>query len=94
MKRHKHNLWLLWISLVVIVILAACAADSEALQADSTSPTKNNTQGDTTSEIGDAEADLSTLGFEPGDPNLKASDPNTFSPAAGEPQMVELFAFW
>jgi hypothetical protein len=34
------------------------------------------------------------LGFEHGDPNLKATAPSTFMRAAGRPQMVELFAFW
>ena len=34
------------------------------------------------------------LGFAPGDPNLKASNPSNFVRAAGQPQLVELFAFW
>jgi len=34
------------------------------------------------------------LGFEDGDPNLKATAPSTFMRAAGKPQLVELFAFW
>jgi hypothetical protein len=34
------------------------------------------------------------LGFEYGDPNLKATAPSSFVRAAGKPQLVELFAFW
>lgn len=34
------------------------------------------------------------LGFEPGDPKLKASDLQTFRKDVGQPQLVELFAFW
>lgn len=34
------------------------------------------------------------LGFEYGDPKLKATAPRLFVRAAGRPQMVELFAFW
>ncbi len=34
------------------------------------------------------------LGFPLGNPNLKASDPAGFTLAAGQPQFVELFAFW
>ena len=34
------------------------------------------------------------LGFERGDPVLKATDPGTFVRSAGKPQLVELFAFW
>ena len=34
------------------------------------------------------------LGFDYGDPNLKATAPSDFVRAAGKPQLVELFAFW
>ena len=34
------------------------------------------------------------LGFAPGDPALKASDLSGFVKASGQPQIVELFAFW
>lgn len=34
------------------------------------------------------------LGFDYGDPNLKATAPGAFVRAAGKPQLVELFAFW
>jgi len=34
------------------------------------------------------------LGFDYGDPNLKATAPSSFVRASGQPQLVELFAFW
>ena len=34
------------------------------------------------------------LGFAPGDPNLKASDPSTVSLQTGKPQYIDFFAFW
>jgi hypothetical protein len=34
------------------------------------------------------------LGFELGDPALKATNPKVFTKAAGRPQVIELFAFW
>lgn len=35
-----------------------------------------------------------TLGFDLGDPKLKATNPTAFVPASGEIQLVEFFAFW
>lgn len=119
MKRTGTKRWYVWVGLVVLLFLAACAADSDALQdntptsaevtnvpasmpaEDSTSTegvAENNPQSDyqdeAPAETAAPQDNLSALGFENGDPNLKASDPNTFSPAAGKPQLVELFAFW
>lgn len=34
------------------------------------------------------------LGFDLGDPELKATDPTAAALAKGEPQVVEFFAFW
>lgn len=34
------------------------------------------------------------LGFDLGEGQLRASDPNQINLASGEPQLVELFAFW
>ena len=34
------------------------------------------------------------LGFEPGDPNLKASNPDSVNLASGQIRLIEFFAFW
>lgn len=47
-----------------------------------------------TPESTDAGIPEPELGFEYGDPNLKATAPRMFVRASGMPQMVELFAFW
>ena len=45
----------------------------------------------------DQKADLPArpaLGFDLGESQLRASDPNQINLASGQPQLVELFAFW
>lgn len=119
MKGTGTKRWYVWICLVALLLMAACAADTDALQVNTPAPAEventssvlpaedststeetaennaqNNTQDEAPSDMAEPEDKLSTLGFENGDPNLKATDPNAFTPAAGEPQLVELFAFW
>lgn len=54
-------------------------------------------QAQTVEEPGDEVASAGggyQLGFEPGDPNLKASDATKASLQAGRPQFIDFFAFW
>ena len=76
--------WLALLALMALV-LAACGADSASLPAE---------QADAPPASDIVTIPMPELGFEPGDPELKATNPKVFTKAAGKPQMIELFAFW
>ncbi|HKJ26607.1 MAG TPA: hypothetical protein VJ965_03130 [Anaerolineales bacterium] len=87
----------LWLALAVLLAaaLAACGADTTALQEPDTSTANNEAEAPAQLAVNDdGRLAMPELGFAPGDPDLKASDPANFVRAAGTPQMVELFAFW
>jgi len=69
-----------------------------APETDENAPTEQPTDSDMPEESVDSTPDPRipepVLGFEYGDPNLKATAPSSFVRAAGKPQLVELFAFW
>jgi hypothetical protein len=99
---------LLLISLALALVGAGCnqvgselptpTASLEPLQAATAGPERTEapspTAAPTTSTAGDA-SDLDPDGPIPvGSSALRSSDPDSFRRAAGEPQLVEFFAFW
>jgi hypothetical protein len=115
-KKFNRSKWLLGLLFVVAILLAACSADTSALQPDAAQPEETGTpsqepenqpqeeenqpqeeasQPDLQPEENEAKPPPEfELGFERGSLQLEATDPGSFVLAAGEPQLVELFAFW
>lgn len=95
-----------WLILIVSVLfLAGCGSDTPSAAATPIAPeeTPRPTQLPATQVEGQPtaaptatdEASSEGLGEIPqGDPQLKASDPAAVQLAAGEPTLVEFFAFW
>ena len=78
------NRWLTT-ALLATFLLTACSGVPEQ-----PAPTPTPTPSPTADS-----GDFDPLGpIPPGDPQLKASDPNAASLANGQPTLVEFFAFW
>ena len=91
------------------VLLAACSPAGQTTQESPTAvqeaqpnqanptaqePATQAAGSEQTPAAGDSQNGGYQLGFEPGDPNLKASDPTQESLTAGVPQFIDFFAFW
>lgn len=97
MSSARNPLNLITIFLAGLLLLVACSGADALSEAQEGSPEANTPSGGIsalpTSAQEAAEPD-SGLGFTLGDPELKATDPQTVSLASGQVQFLEFFAFW
>lgn len=90
------------VMLLAAALLSACGSGGLAEEAalaepEAAQPQPEAEQAEPVEESVEEPAQASggyQLGFEPGDPNLKASDATKASLQAGKPQFIDFFAFW
>ena len=97
MSSARNPLNLITIFLAGLLLLVACSGADALSEAQEGSP-ETSTPSDGISALPTSVQEVaqpeSGLGFAPGSPELKATDPETVSLASGQIQFLEFFAFW
>ncbi len=108
-SRLKSIPLILTIWLALVLLLSACSSGVErqpreeqsnppspesSLESTDVSEIPTLTAAELPAPAEEAAGDGPELGFALGDPNLRATDPDTVVLASGQIQLIEFFAFW
>ncbi len=96
----------IWLALVLLLSACSSGVERQPREEHSNPPSPGPLESTDVSEIPtltaaelpapaeEAAGDGPELGFALGDPNLRATDPDTVVLASGQIQLIEFFAFW